>query len=41
MKSIVFLFNEGCMHWICFAIFMDLKIIQAFDSYGGKGGVNI
>jgi Ulp1 family protease len=31
MKTIVFLFNEGRLHWICFAIFMDLKIIQAFD----------
>ncbi len=34
MNTIVFLFNEERAHWICFAIFMDLKIIQAFDSTG-------
>ena len=38
MKTVVFLFNEGCSHWICFAIFLDLKIIQAFDSMGCRGG---
>jgi hypothetical protein len=26
------------MHWKCFAIFMDLNIIQAFDSGGSGGG---
>jgi hypothetical protein len=38
IKTIVFLFNEGRLHWICFAIFMDLKIIQALDSNGTGGG---
>jgi hypothetical protein len=38
MKTIVFLLNEGRMHWKCFAIFMDLKSIQAFDSNGSGGG---
>ena len=37
-KTIVFLLNEGRMHRKCFAIFMDLKIIQAFDSGGSGGG---
>jgi Ulp1 family protease len=34
MKTIVFLLNEGGMHWKRFAIFMDLKVIQVFDSGG-------
>jgi Ulp1 family protease len=38
MKTIVFLLNEGRMHWKCFAIFMDLQIIQVFDSGGSGGG---
>jgi hypothetical protein len=38
MKTIVFLLNQGRMHWKCFAIFMDLKIIQVFDSGGSGGG---
>jgi hypothetical protein len=41
MKTIVFLYNEGCMHWNCFVIFMDLKIIQAFDSMGHGGAEHI
>jgi sentrin-specific protease 1 len=35
VKTIVFLQNHGQMHWSCCAIFTDLKIIQAFDSFGG------
>ncbi len=38
MKTIVFLLNLGRAHWKCFAIFMDLKIIQVFDSGGSGGG---
>ena len=32
MKTIVFFLNLTATHWICFAIFMDLRIIQTFDS---------
>ena len=32
MKMLVFLYNEGYMHWKSVAIFMDLKVIQCFDS---------
>ena len=35
MKTIVFFLNQTRYHWICFAIFMDLRIIQSFDSMGG------
>jgi Ulp1 family protease len=38
MKTVVFLLNEGRMHWKCFAIFMDLNIIRVFDSGGSGGG---
>jgi Ulp1 family protease len=34
MKMFVFFMNEGNIHWKCFGIFVDLKIIQAFDSMG-------
>jgi len=37
MKTLIFLYNEGRQHWITFAIFMDLKVIQAFDSCGNSG----
>jgi Ulp1 family protease len=36
MKTIVFFRNLMLFHWICYAIFLDLRIIQAFDSYGGN-----
>jgi hypothetical protein len=32
MKTIVFFLNLTRTHWICFAIFVDLRIIQTFDS---------
>jgi Ulp1 family protease len=28
MNMLVFLFNEGKTHWICFVIFIDLKIFR-------------
>ena len=31
----IFWYNETDFHWFCMAIFMDLRIIQAFDSLGG------
>jgi hypothetical protein len=36
MKTIVFFRNLTLSYWICFAIFLDLRIIQAFDLYGGN-----
>jgi Ulp1 family protease len=36
MKTIVFFRNQTLSHWIYYAIFLDLRIIQAFDSMGGN-----
>jgi hypothetical protein len=36
MKTIVFFRNLTLSHWVCYATFLDLRIIQAFDSYGGN-----
>jgi hypothetical protein len=41
MKTIVFFRNQTLAHWICYAIFLDLKIIQAFDSSGGNHGTGL
>ena len=35
VKTIVFLQNLRRGHWKCFVVFMDLKIIQSFDSLRG------
>jgi Ulp1 family protease len=36
MKTIVFFRYQTLTHWICYTIFLDLRIIQAFDLYGGN-----
>jgi Ulp1 family protease len=41
MKTIVFFRNQTLAHWICYAIFLALKIIQAFDSSGGNHGTDL
>jgi hypothetical protein len=33
--------NKGCLHWIYVAIFINLQIIWAFESFGGGGGQGI
>jgi hypothetical protein len=40
VKMLVFLQNEGNQYWKCFAIFTDLKIIQAFDFLGNRRGAS-
>jgi hypothetical protein len=39
MKTIVR--SQTLTHWICYAIFLDLRIIQAFDLYGRNHPSNL
>jgi Ulp1 family protease len=37
LDKIVFAINEGENHWVCAVAFVQKKMIQFFDSMGGKG----
>jgi hypothetical protein len=41
IKTIVFFRNRTAVHWICHAIFLDMIIIQAFDSMSGNHPSNL
>ncbi len=35
MSTLVMFQNQGRLHWVCYGVFLEKKIIQEFDSLGG------
>ncbi len=35
MSTLVMFQNQGRLHWVCYGVFLEKKIIQQFDSCGG------